>query len=64
MLPHVTNIACITQITLSKKLLVNNRQLDFVQFQMLFDLVTNKCGQDSHLNFLAQTSELCSYNIG
>lgn len=67
MLPHVTSITCITQVTfqlINKGLLVNNKLLDFVQFQMLFDLVTDKCRWDSHLNFLAQIFELCLYNIG
>ena len=67
MLPHVTSITCITQVTfklINKGLLVNNRWLDFVQIQMFFDLVTDKCREDSHLNFLAQIFELCLYNIG
>jgi len=67
MLPCVTNITCITRVTfkwINKGLLVNSRRLDFAQFQVLFDLVANKCGLDSHLNFLAQIFELCCYNIG
>ena len=65
--PRVTNITCITQVTfklINKGLLVDNRRLDFARFQMLFDLVADKCGLDGHLNFLTQIFELCSYNIG
>ena len=57
MLPCVTNITCITQVTfklINRGLLVDNRRLDFARFQMLFNLVANKYGQDGHLNFLTQ----------
>ena len=59
--PSVTNITCITQVTfklINKGLLVDNRRLDVAQFQMLFDLVADKCGLDGHLNFVAQIFEL------
>ena len=64
--PCVTNITCITQVTLliNKGLLVDNRRPDFAQFQMLFNVVANKYGLDGHLDFLAKIFELRSYNIG
>ena len=64
--PCVTNITCITQVTfklINKGLLVDNGRLDFARFQVLFNLVANKHRPDVHLNFLAQISKLCSYNI-
>ena len=65
--PCVTNITCITQVTfklINKGLLVNNGRHDFVRFQMLFNLVANRYGQDGHLDFLTNIFELRSYNIG
>ena len=53
----VTNITCITQVTfklINKELLVDNGTPDFKWFQMLFNLVANKYGQDGHLDFLAE----------
>ena len=44
--------------------MVNNRRLDFAQFQISYHHMTNKRGLDRHLNFLAQIFELFSYNIG
>ena len=67
MSPRVTNITCIAQVTfklINNGSLVNNGRLDFARFQMLFNLVANKYGQDVHLDFLAKIFELCSYNIG
>ena len=69
---RVTNIACITHVTIkliNKGLLINNRWLDSARFQMLFDVVTNKCGLGGHLNFLAQIYlwllmiETCSHKL-
>ena len=51
MLPRVTNITCITQVTfklINKRYLVDNRRLDFRRFQMLFDLVADKRGLEGH----------------
>ena len=59
--PRVGNITCTSQVTfklINKGLLVDIRRLDFVRFQMLFDLVANKRVLDVHVNFLAQIFEL------
>ena len=67
MLPCVTNISCITQVTfklINKGLLVDNGRPDFKRFQLLLNLVANKYGLDVHLDFLAKIFELRSLNIG
>ena len=65
--PHVTNITWITQVTfasINMGLLVNNRWLDLAHFQLLFDLVTNKCGLDGHIEYsIAQIHVQSDYSI-
>ena len=46
--PRVTNITCITRVTLkliNKGLLVNYGRLDFARFQMMFDPATTWAGR-------------------
>ena len=62
--PCVTNVTCITQVTfklINKGLLVDNGRPDFERFQMLFNLVVNKYGQDGHIFWVRSLS--CALTI-
>ena len=61
-----TNITCIAQVTfkfVDKALLVHNRQLSFMQFEILFNLLADKYGLYGCVDLLTQIFKFSTYNV-